>query len=236
MHAGRFETTHWSLVLGAGEQDAEARGALAVLCARYRPPVLAYVRRHAGLHEAEDLVQAFFERVLDARLYDRADPTRGRFRNFLLTALQNFLHHQHEAGQRLKRGAGVTVSLEPEALERLAGGDGPESEFDRAWALAALDGALTRLRRECERAGRGAWFRALEPYVLEPVERDGYHALAERMGSKPNTIAVAVGRLRQRLREHVRAELSETVHSERDLGDELHALRDALAHATRSRA
>ena len=213
----------------AGGQDGDARTALAALCARYRPPVLAYVRRHALPSDAEDLAQAFFERLLAARLYDHADPARGRFRNFLLSALQNFLRDQHERAQRQKRGAALTVAFEPAGLEQLPGGDSPEAEFDRCWALAVLSGAQGRLREECERAGRGAWFRVLEPCVMEPVERDGYQALAERMGSKPNTIAAAVMRLRQRLREHVRAELAETVHSEADLADEMHALRGALA-------
>ena len=232
---GRFQTTRWSMVLGAGDHDAGARDALTRLCERYRPPVLAYVRRHARPAEAEDLVQAFFERLIGARLYHHADPARGRFRNFLLRALQNFLRDQHEHAQRQKRGAAVTVSLEPAGIERVASGDSPEAEFDRAWALAALDGALARLRAECEAAGKGAWFRTLEPCVIEPVERDGYEDLAERLGTKANTIAVAVGRLRTRLREHVRAELGETVQSEQDLAEELSALREALGQAARAR-
>ena len=236
--ATRFEATRWSLVLSAGGDDADARAALAALCERYRPPVLAYVRRHGAANDAEDLVQAFFERVISSRLYDRADPARGRFRNFLLRALVNFLRDQHDHAQRQKRGAGVTFALEPDGLERLASApaDSPEAEFDRRWALAALDGALARLRQECEQGGKGAWFRELEPCVIEPVERDVYQAMAARLGSKANTIAVAVGRLRQRLRQHVRAELAETVQSEAELDAELHALRDALAQATSQHA
>jgi RNA polymerase sigma-70 factor (ECF subfamily) len=180
-------------------------------------------------------VQAFFERLISARLYDHADPARGRFRNFLLRALQNFLRDQHEHAQRQKRGAAVTVTMEPAGIERVASGDSPEAEFDRAWALTALDSAIARLRDECERSGKGAWYRTLEPCVLEPVEREGYQELAERLNIKPNTIAVSVGRLRKRLREHVRAELGETVQSAQDLDAELHALRDALGQAARSR-
>jgi RNA polymerase sigma-70 factor (ECF subfamily) len=235
----RFQTTRWSLVLSAGGDDADARAALAALCGRYRPPVLAYVRRQGvAAGDAEDLVQSFFERIIRTRMYDRADPARGRFRSFLLGSLANFLHDANRRDHRQKRGAGAMIGLDQSGIERVraAPEDAPEAEFDRRWALAVLDGALARLAQECQQAGKGAWFRELEPFVLEPVERDGYQELALRLGMKPNTLAVAVGRLRQRLRQHVREELAETVQSDGDLDAELLDLRDALAVAAQSRS
>jgi len=230
-----FDTTRWSVILRAGGSGNDARDALGVLCRRYRPPVLAYLKRRIRSEaEAEDLAQAFFERVLEHRLYDRADPGRGRFRTFLLTALVNFLHDEHDRNTSLKRGDGAahdSIEQDEPFREGVADTAGPVREFERNWALALLDAALERLREESERAGKRALFESLQPYVLEPAEHDDYQVLAARLGVKANTVAVGVYRLRQRLRYHVREELRETVQSGADLDLELSALREALGAA-----
>ena len=84
-----FSTTRWSLVLATREDDRPARDALAWLCTQYRAPVVAYVRRFGyPRQDAEDLAQAFFVKFLESRYHADADPARGRFRSFLLTALK----------------------------------------------------------------------------------------------------------------------------------------------------
>src|SRR5688500_12676441 len=110
MHStrGRFATTQWSLVLAAGGRgSAEAEEALARLCALYRYPVFAFVRRrgHAA-EEAQALTQSFFTRLIEKRDFAAADPDRGRFRTFLLTACQHFLLNEHDRSTALKRGGG----------------------------------------------------------------------------------------------------------------------------------
>ena len=63
-----FAATRWSIVLAAGRGGAHAtaRRALSDLCQTYWYPLYAYVRRR-GLspQDAEDLVQAFFARLLE---------------------------------------------------------------------------------------------------------------------------------------------------------------------------
>jgi len=89
----RFLTTHWSVVLAAGRSDStRAQSALARLCQTYWYPLYAYVRRHGhSPHDAQDLTQEFFARLLERHSLACADPNRGRFRSFLLSALDHFL-------------------------------------------------------------------------------------------------------------------------------------------------
>ena len=85
----RFGTTHWSMVLQAGEG---ADDALLKLCRIYWPPLYAYIRRRGhAVHEAQDLTQAFFARILENRALGGVAPSKGRFRSFLLVSLKNFL-------------------------------------------------------------------------------------------------------------------------------------------------
>lgn len=102
----QFSTTHWSLVLAAGRRGTvESDSALERLCKSYWPPLYAYdCRRVPDLHEAQDLTQAFFERLLDRDYLAVADPQRGRFRAFLLTAFKHFLSKEWDKAKAQKRG------------------------------------------------------------------------------------------------------------------------------------
>src|SRR5512136_496277 len=118
--AGVFVTTHWSVVLRAGVSDTtRARAALDQLCRHYWQPLYAYVRRAGrSREEAEDLTQAFFARLLAQNSVARADPARGRFRSFLLSALKHFLANEWDKARAQKRGGGQAVlSLDVETAE-----------------------------------------------------------------------------------------------------------------------
>ena len=103
---GSFVTTHWSLVLAAGQRALpDSAKALEALCQAYWGPVYLYVRRHvADVHEAQDLTQAFFTQLLERNILAVAQPARGRFRSFLLTSVRNFLHNEWDKQKTLKRG------------------------------------------------------------------------------------------------------------------------------------
>src|SRR5512143_4225686 len=104
----RFNTTQWSVVLGAQGSDADARAALESLCHTYRPPVLAYIcSRGYSSDVAEDLTQSFFTRFLERGDYAEADPSRGRFRAYLLTAIKNFLINTTAEAHTVKRGGRI---------------------------------------------------------------------------------------------------------------------------------
>lgn len=229
----RFRTTRWSLVMGARSASHSAARALDELCRIYRPPVLAYLRRHGRPEaEAEDLTQAFFEQLLRLRTHAAADPQRGRFRIFLLVTLKRFLMNQVAFAHAAKRGGGqVALSLDVE-VER---GDGPtdpdtpEAAFERAWASTVVRQAMHRLQVEADAAGKQDLFRALRVFLLESPDVDEYAQVAERLGLRRNTLAVAIHRLRQRLRELVREELAETVTEPGELEAEVEALQSVFA-------
>src|SRR5690349_3825932 len=103
-----FETTHWSVVLCAGEtQTPQSAMALEKLCSSYWYPLYAFVRNSGhGAEEARDVTQEFFARLLQNKRLKAADPQRGRFRTFLLSALKHFLANEWDRAQALKRGGG----------------------------------------------------------------------------------------------------------------------------------
>ena len=227
----RFDTTRWSVVLRAGSEPADARGALETLCRTYREPVLAFIR-HKGYAPdvAEDLAQAFFARFLERAWYANADPERGRFRSFLLTVLKRFLIDADSEAAALKRGGAFRFeSFEGDDAAHAASDRGtPECEYERAWAHAVLDAALARLRSEAAYAGKLALFERLSEFLFEAPDASDYARAAEDLHLRRNTLAVTVHRLRQRLRELVREELADTTDGRAALDAELHVLRDAL--------
>src|SRR6516165_8169752 len=101
-----FASTRWSIVAAAGRKESpEARAALAVLCQTYWYPLYAYARRRlARVEDAQDLTQEFFARLLEKDYLQAADPRRGKFRSFLLTAFQRFLAKEHARSAAQKRG------------------------------------------------------------------------------------------------------------------------------------
>lgn len=234
----RFATTRWSLILEASAQEADgsperARPALDVICRAYRQPVLVYIRHHGyPVQDAEDMTQAFFTHFLEHHLHAHADPARGRFRVFLLTALRNFLADARAEAQALKRGGGnIRIGLADGELENSSDPDeSPEYCFARTWAVTVIERASKRLTDEARAAGRGALFAQLSAFLAEPPDATDYARLAVEFGLRPNTLAVMVHRLRRRLRELVHEELAQTVSDPAALAQELHDLRDVLAH------
>jgi RNA polymerase sigma factor (sigma-70 family) len=227
-----FQTTRWSLVIAARGDGAEARPALEHICQTYRGPVLRYARRYArNLAEAEDLTQAFFVEFIEHAVHAGADPARGSFRAFLLTALRRFIGHVHEHDRALKRGGGQRLQpLDSGVIATLADDDeeSPEQEFDRACALAVLERATTQLQEEAEGNGKGVLFQRLRDFLFEAPDIHDYRKIADELGLRTNTLAVTVHRLRERLRDLVRAELAHTVSSDVALNEELRAMRKVL--------
>jgi DNA-directed RNA polymerase specialized sigma24 family protein len=230
----RFDTTRWSMVVRARGESRDARDALGSLCRAYRPPVVAYIRsRGHNSDAAEDLAQTFFAHFLEDAYHTVADPARGRFRAFLLTALKRFLINADAEAHALKRGGGVRMDVL--ADEMASGGDwlvnsaSPERAFERSWAIAVLDAAMTRLRAEAVKAGKSELFDQLREFLTERPDEADYARAAAALNLRRNTLAVAVHRLRHRLRELVREELAQTTTCKDDLDAELRELRATLS-------
>lgn len=233
-----FESTQWSLVVAAGQRvSPEAQQALSELCRKYWLPLYGYVRRRVpDLHEAQDLTQEFFCRVLDRNLFAAAHPERGRFRAFLLTSLKHFLVNEREKANALKRGGGQVpftldfVDGESRLSHVAADDDSPERQFDRQWATALLDQVLSRLRAEFREAGQERQFDELKPFLAGGRDQpDGYTQAAASLGMTPDAVRVAAHRLRQRYRELLRSEIAQTVAQAGDVDDEIRDLFQILS-------
>ncbi|PYI81789.1 MAG: hypothetical protein DME26_19245, partial [Verrucomicrobia bacterium] len=110
-----FATTHWSVVLTAGDlASPDAQQALERLCRAYWYPLYAYVRRKDySVHDAQDLTQEFFARLLTKHQVASADRRKGKFRSWLLGVMNHFLAHEWEKARAQKRGGGQAIfSLE----------------------------------------------------------------------------------------------------------------------------
>jgi len=225
-----FRTTQWNVVLAARTGDNRSREALQSLCSAYRQPVLDFIRRQPRFRDqAEDLTQAFFLEFLAARTHAGADPLRGRFRSFLLGALKHFLSHAAAHAASARRGGGAVLqSLDAPGVIEPPADDDPELAFERAWAMTVLRRAFSQLHAEAVAAGKERLYAAAAEFVLEPPEPDRYAQIAELLGMRRNTFAVAVYRMRERLRALVRAQLAETVANAAELEDEQRQLQRAL--------
>ena len=232
-----FVTTHWSLVLTAGRNDTvRAHDALAKLCATYWYPLYAYVRRRGRSPEdAQDLTQEFFARLLERNWLERADQEKGRFRSFLLSAMNHFLADEWDKARAQKRGGGVTPlplqfdTAETRYTHEPADKVTPEQNFERRWALTLLDEVLRRLRAEYVEEGRAELFAALHPCLVGDRTAQPYAELAEKLGVSEGTVKAAVHRLRQRYRQVLRAEIAQTVAGPGEVDEELRHLFAILA-------
>jgi len=220
------------VVLAAGQQELpQAASALETLCRSYWYPLYAYVRRRGyGPEDAQDLTQDFFAQLLRKNYPARADRVKGRFRSFLLHALNQSLIDHRERASALKRGGGqVFISLDEESPEeryRLEVADEltPEKLFERRWAQTVLDHALARLRSEFVAAGKGETYEVLQAF--EPGEQCplSYAEAAARLGVSESAVKSMIHRLRQRHRELVREEIAHTVPTVAEIDEELRHL------------
>jgi RNA polymerase sigma-70 factor (ECF subfamily) len=232
-----FVTTHWSVVLTAAQTDAtHAQEALGHLCRMYWYPIYYFVRRRGhSTHDAQDLTQEFFARLLAQNTVARADPERGRFRSFLLASLKHFLAHEWERAGAQKRGGRVQFialefdTAETRCVQPVAPGDTPDRAFDHQWALALLDVVLGWVRKEYTDSGRDELFVGLKDTLTGGRSEIPYRELAARMGMSEGAVKVAAHRLRQRYRELLREEIANTVAGPEDVEEELQHLFAALS-------
>lgn len=241
-HPASFVPTRWTLILRARGESTAARAALGELCEAYYAPVLAFIRS-AGRNEdtARDLAQEFFARLLGGHGLDTVDPTRGRFRSFLLGAVKHFLADQHDRGQAAKRGAGqAPVSIQAGAGShtstelQIPDPAGPPSDtfFDRHWAQTLVERAINQLAAESKEGGKAEQFQALKPWLLGSVESLSQAETARSLGLTEGAVKVAIHRLRRRFRELVKTEISQTVADPAQIHEELNYLVEVLSSST----
>ncbi|HEX3719299.1 MAG TPA: sigma factor [Verrucomicrobiae bacterium] len=231
-----FTTTHWSLVINAGEVGSEqAHKAIAQLCQIYWYPLYAYVRRQGyDIHQAQDLTQEFFARLLAGKGFSGLDRQRGRFRAWLLASMEHFLAKEWRDAHRQKRGGGVSFlsldAMEPEERYRLEPTDQLSADriYERRWALTVLEIALQRLRDEFAAADKLELFETLRPTLTSIAQEGVYDRMAAQLNMTKATVTVAVSRLRKRYGEILREQVAQTVAEADDVDEELRHLRESL--------
>lgn len=231
-----FATTHWSLVLTAGQAfTPDARQALETLCQIYWQPLYLYIRRRVtDLHEAQDLTQAFFAELLEKHYLAAATPERGRFRGFLLTACKHFLSRQWDQRKALKRGGGrAPLSLDfgsADSTFRIdpPGGLTPEQLYDREWVTALLGQILERLESELTRSGKADQFARLKDFLIGDHAGTSYAQVAAHLNISEAAAKKAASRLRARYRALLREEIAQTVTTPEEVDDEIRRLFAAL--------
>ena len=230
-----FPNTRWSVVLAARQQSPESAAALEAICRAYWYPLYAYVRRCGQPpHDAQDLTQEFFCRLLEKRWLDAADREKGRLRTFLIVALKHFMHKEWRRAAAEKRGGGlVHAQFDTAFAESRFAADtaalAPDDTFDRQWALTLLELTVTRLQAEFTAAGKPDDFDAFKSCLLAGRGAIDYAATAKQLGVNEGAARVAVHRLRKRFREIYREEISQTLAGGADVDAELRHLAAALA-------
>lgn len=230
-------TTRWSIVLAAGQRSTpDAQAALAWLCESWWTPLYEFARRRGySASDAADLTQGFFTRLLESDFLQSADPARGRFRSFLLTAFRRFLSGERDHHRALKRGGGVTVwSFDAEKAESQYAAEPadhrtPERLFERRWAIVLLERVLQLLEEEFQRKGRGEFFSLCRGCLTGLGIDDHYATIAAACDMSESAVKVAVHRMKGRYRELLRAEVAQTVANDAEIDDELRALLKAVS-------
>lgn len=234
---GAFVTTHWSWVVSArGEDSPQAQAALEKLCQAYWHPLYVFLRRRGfNVEDAQDLTQAFYAKLLERRWLASAEREKGRFRTFLLTALERFVANEWDKARALKRGGGqVNLPLQTNSVETRFGIDPPdtrtpEQAFEYRWAVTLLDEVLKRLESEYQARGQPSLFAKLKSCLVGERSAQPYADLAAELGMEVTALKVTVHRLRQRYRELLRAEIGATVSSEEEVDAEMKYLFGVLA-------
>lgn len=232
-----FETTHWSVVLAAGQDADQARAdaALETLCRIYWFPLFAYVRRRGyQTADAQDLVQGFFARILERKDLHAVRRERGRFRSYMLAALKNFMASEWRRAGAEKRGGGrVPIPLDELLNARPdvqipVDEHSPDRVFDQQWAFALVDRVHARLREEYREGNREKLFEHLQGFLADSHLEESQAKIAADLDMTEGAVKQAVFRLRRRHQELLRTEVAQTVDTLGDVEGELRHLIGAL--------
>lgn len=233
---GAFPVTLWSKLMALRDgDDAGQRVVLDFLIRRYWKPVYCYVRRFGYDDEqAKDLVQEFFMVALTKKLFAKADPDRGRFRNLLLKSVQHFMAntHRHNVAKVRRPPEGFITIHELSSQEGPVvvpkNTETPDELFHRTWLRELVLRVLKALEVECLTTGKQMHFQLLRLRIIEPIldgaEPPSLQALAQRYGLGEKEIANQVLTARRAYQRLLRAEIRLYAGSEEEVASELQDL------------
>lgn len=232
-----FVTTRWSVVLAAQDKSSsDSAAALETLCRAYWYPLYAYVRGTGrSPHDAQDLTQEFFARLLAQDWLRVVLPEKGRFRTFLIVVMKRFLTNEWHRDMRQKRGAGQQpLSLDTTQAEHRFAAEPPltpDELYERRWAMTLLDESLERLQNEFASAGKEQEFNSLKEWLTAERGSIPYGQIATALGTTEGAARVAVHRMRKQFRQLFRQTIAETVDAAGDVDAEMRHLVAVLSRA-----
>jgi DNA-directed RNA polymerase specialized sigma24 family protein len=238
----RLPSTHWSEIASASQtRQQKGHEALNRLLTRYQAALLAHIffKFRATDDAAQDLLQSFVvEKILENELLARANPARGRFRTFLLNALDRFVISQQRKERAQKRApeAGfvpldhLQTKDEPQHVDR------PDPRAEAIWAREVITAALLNMRSECETSNHmdiwGVFEGRLLSAVLEDSPETGYEELIQRFGFKsPSHAFNTLNTAKRMFKRQLRAVIAEYARGDGEIEEELRELKERLLRA-----
>ena len=226
-----FATTQWTKILAAKGDSPESQSALADLCESYYAPVFSFIQRRVSARDnAKDLTHDFFESVLRRSPFENLDPTKSKFRTYLLGAVKHFLSNSNRKHQRQKRGSGQFHEPLSQNEEPLSAPSQEDQQFDYQWALNLMARALSKLELEFQSGNRQTHFEKLKPWLVGQNDSLSQKEVGKQIGLTEGAIKVAIHRLRKRFREHIKSEITDTLGPNDAIEDELRYLVEVLSH------
>jgi hypothetical protein len=236
---GAFVTTHWSLIEDVKKHPDQDRALIGLLLQRYWKPVYCYLRQKGYDNEqAKDLTQSFFhEIVLNLSLIQRADQSRGRFRSFLLYALNQYLmndRRKETAQKNIPKNKLVSLdTIQEPAIPQSVIRSNPEDSYNYAWVSTLLDQVLSEVERTCCEQGMETHWGVFTERVVEPMlngaESPSLTDICKKYGIESekkasNMIVTVKRRFQTTLKQHIRS----TVACDNEMADELREIMQFL--------
>lgn len=228
----KFNTTQWSRILNAKtKNETRRRMILNNLTETYWKPVYCYLRSKGFDNDAaKDITQDFFlEIILGRDLIQKADRSKGRFRNFLLIALERYVVSTLRYEGRVKRGGRANViHMEAPDLANLSISDSapdPNHAFCYAWVSTLLDQVLTEIKEEyCSTKRAGHWevfhLRVLAP-IFENTNAPSYKEICEKHNIvNESKVANMVVTVKRRFRSVLKRNLRDLASSDTEADEE----------------
>ncbi len=231
-----FPITRWSLIARVKADDADSSAALEEICRNYWYPLYAFLRR-SGVrpHDAEDVTQGFFLRVLSKEILHAASAEKGTLRSLLLGSLKCHLADHCRAANAGKRGSGqAPIPIEWDKAEQRYSVEpvdtlDPEKLYSRTWARRIFENVGTQVCAAFLATYPPETYALIEPHLIPDEDRAPYRELAGQLGSTEGSARLLIYRMRRKFRERLEAEIALTVADSAEIPGELAWMRAALA-------
>lgn len=237
----RFQTTIWDDIRRARTlHAARRRDAMETILGRYWQPVFWYLRYKGHDPErAKDLTQGFFTDIVLVRdLVAHADKKKGRFRTFLLVALDRYCVNEYRKEAADKRTPpGGLLSLDDTELGDVPCFDealSPEQAYDYVWACTLLDATLGDVERACREDGKATHWAVFHERVVRPILEGAVPPPLEQVCRRyeiPNETQASNMQItvKRRFQTALKNRVREMVGSDAEVDDEIQVLMTLLA-------